>query len=118
MCAVLARSDEVFEFLLQTMDYQGERMTQQAKAVFQFKIIGGNNWVLDLKSGRGKAYIGVRKCDLTLTLTDDDFVALAEGKLNSLQAMMQGKLKIQGDIGLAQKLDGILAACKHGKVEW
>lgn len=41
---------------------------------------------------------------LTLTLTAADYVALIQGQLNPRLAFMNGKLKIQGDNGLAMKL--------------
>jgi putative sterol carrier protein len=33
---------------------------------------------------------------------------MSEGKLNSTQAFMSGRLKIHGDMGLAMKIDGAL----------
>lgn len=42
--------------------------------------------------------------DLTLTLADDDLVSLMTGKLDGMMAVLTGKLKLQGDLGLAQQL--------------
>lgn len=44
------------------------------------------------------------KADVTLTLKDEDLVDLMLGKLNAQKAFFQGKLKIQGNMGLAMKL--------------
>ena len=41
-------------------------------------------------------------------MTDADFVSMVNGKLNPQMAFMSGKLKIQGDMGLAMKLQQIL----------
>lgn len=45
--------------------------------------------------------------DVTLILSMDDFEALVDGSLNPQMAFMMGKLKIEGDMGLALKLADI-----------
>lgn len=65
--------------------------------------------VIDLKEG--SVYEGVAKgaaADTTLTVSDDDFVSIALGKLNPQVAFMKGKLKITGNIMLTQKLVPLL----------
>jgi putative sterol carrier protein len=42
--------------------------------------------------------------DLTITMEDADFVDMMTGKLNGMQAFMTGKLQIDGDLMLAQKM--------------
>lgn len=46
--------------------------------------------------------------DTTITVSDEDFVSLALGKLNPQVAFMKGKLKITGNIMLTQKLVPLL----------
>ncbi len=41
---------------------------------------------------------------LSISLKDEDFVKLFYGKLNPMTAFMTGKLKIKGDVMLAQRL--------------
>lgn len=48
------------------------------------------------------------KADTTLTVSDDDMVAIAAGSLSPQVAYMKGKLKIAGNIMLAQKLGPLL----------
>jgi hypothetical protein len=71
-------------------------------------------WVADLKNGTGSVSHGPSdaKVDTTLKMAEDDFVALAAGKLNAMQAFMKGKLKISGNMMLAQKLQGVFEAAK------
>ena len=49
-----------------------------------------------------------KPADATVTMTWDDFIALSEGKLDGMMAFMQGKLKIAGDMMIAQKLPALL----------
>ena len=45
----------------------------------------------------------------TLVISIEHFMEMAEGKLDGTAAFMSGKLKIQGDMGIAMKLGPILA---------
>ena len=45
----------------------------------------------------------------TMALSIENFMEMAEGKLDGTAAFMSGKLKIQGDMGIAMKLGPILA---------
>lgn len=52
--------------------------------------------------------------DLTLALSDDDLVGLMTGKLDGMMAMMTGRLKLQGDMGLATQLGRYFDASRLG----
>lgn len=64
---------------------------------------------MDLKSA--KVYEGCPKDgkpNTTLTISDEDFMDMTLGKLNPQAAFMKGKLKITGNIMMAQKLSPLL----------
>ncbi|MDE0728375.1 MAG: SCP2 sterol-binding domain-containing protein [Alphaproteobacteria bacterium] len=48
------------------------------------------------------------EADCTLKISLDDFVAMTQGELDGTSAFMSGKLKIEGDMGIAMKLQGVL----------
>lgn len=45
--------------------------------------------------------------DVTVKMDDDDLVAMLTGELNGMTAFMSGKLQVDGDIMLAQKLPSL-----------
>lgn len=47
---------------------------------------------------------GAEKPDLTMMMSDKDWLAIAEGKLDAMQAFMQGKVKTAGDMMLAMRV--------------
>ena len=48
------------------------------------------------------------KADTTMTVADSDLIEIATGKINPQVAYLKGKLKISGNIMLAQKLGPLL----------
>jgi alkyl sulfatase BDS1-like metallo-beta-lactamase superfamily hydrolase len=76
----------------------------------QFNI-SGQSYTIDLKNGSGSlTNKAADKADIIITIADDDFVALAAGTLNAQQAFMSGKIKVKGNMGLAMKLNTVMAA--------
>jgi putative sterol carrier protein len=49
-----------------------------------------------------------KPADATISMTLDDFVAMGDGRLDPMMAFMQGKMRIQGDMMLAQRLAPLL----------
>ena len=50
-----------------------------------------------------------KDADTVVTTSVDTLDQLRSGKLNPMMAMMSGKVKIKGDMGLAMKLQGLLS---------
>lgn len=87
-----------------------EGLIEKARGVYGFKVLNGPNgavgyWVINAKTGKGSVtYNGKDKCDVTFIVNDIDVIDLLSGKLNPQKAFFQGKVKLQGNIGLAMKL--------------
>lgn len=81
---------------------------KRINAVFQFKISGpdGGDWVVDLTVPEVREEVAT-DAQCTVTMRDKDFVDMVEGTLAPTQAFMTGKLGVDGDIGLAMKLQAI-----------
>jgi putative sterol carrier protein len=86
-------------------------VAEKIAAVFQFHVSGpeGGSWFVDLVKPGGEVAAGTSpdaKC--TVSMKDADLLAMVNGKLSPQMAFMTGKIKIQGDYGLAMKLAQVL----------
>jgi putative sterol carrier protein len=50
--------------------------------------------------------------DVTITMEDEDLIALLKGELNGMTAFMTGKLQVDGDLMLAQRIATIFDGSK------
>lgn len=49
-----------------------------------------------------------KDADCTIRISKEDFQGIVDGDLNPTMAFMMGKLKVDGDMGIAMKLQGLL----------
>jgi putative sterol carrier protein len=71
---------------------------------YVFDIEGAGVWKVDVVDGSVKVTEGGSDADVTIRATEDTFKAIANGEQNPTTAYMTGKLKIDGDMGAALKL--------------
>ncbi|HEY0756245.1 MAG TPA: SCP2 sterol-binding domain-containing protein [Ktedonobacteraceae bacterium] len=73
----------------------------------QWNVTGEEAGVYALKIANGTCELikgGVEKADMTVTVADKDWLAIATNQLSALTAFTSGKVKIAGDMMLAMKL--------------
>ncbi|MBK6520125.1 MAG: SDR family NAD(P)-dependent oxidoreductase [Polyangiaceae bacterium] len=82
-------------------------MAGQIKTSFQFKLKGPDSaYYIDFKAPPGKVAAGeLAGADVTLELSDADFIGMATGKLNPQKLYFGGQLKISGNVMASQKLE-------------
>ncbi|XP_041958062.1 peroxisomal multifunctional enzyme type 2 [Alosa sapidissima] len=108
------QSDLVFAEIGRRLETMGADLVKKVNAVFAWEITKDgqicSQWAIDLKSGPGALLKGPYsgKADVTLTVSDQDFMEVVQGKLNPQKAFFEGKLKMRGNIMLSQKLDSLL----------
>ena len=73
----------------------------------QWNVTGEEAGKYALKVANGTCELitgGVEKPDITFTVADKDWLAIADGKLDAMSAFTTGKLKLAGDMMLAMKV--------------
>ena len=69
---------------------------------------GGDDGVIFMDGANALVSDADNAADTTIKVSWDDFQQLASGALDGMTAFMTGKLKIEGDMGVAMKLQSIL----------
>jgi putative sterol carrier protein len=85
---------------------------QGVSATIQFNLSGENGGMYWLKIEDSKCESGEGAAEnpkMTLKAAADDWFAVSTGKMNPMQAFMSGKIKIEGDMGMAMKLQTMFA---------
>jgi putative sterol carrier protein len=81
-------------------------------AIIQFELSGDNGGLYWLRIAEGKCETGQGQAEnpkMTLKAAADDYHAVVMGVVNPMQAFMSGKIKVQGDMSLAMKMQTMFA---------
>ena len=77
-------------------------------SVIHFKFTGAEpgEWNAVIKDGKVEVARGIPhfKPNMTLTADSSDFVKMITGEMDPMQAFMQGKVKLAGDLNMAMKM--------------
>lgn len=79
-------------------------------ATFQFVATGDGGGDYYVKIANGAAEVAPGKAEnptIVLTAAAPDWLAMVNGDMNGQTAFLTGKLKIQGDVTLAMKLESL-----------
>jgi putative sterol carrier protein len=103
------------EKLKQMGEKIAERKTQAAAigAIFKFTLEGegGGKFIVNLKDNPGVTE-GDGAAECSISMTAQDFVDLTEGKANGQQLFFTGRLKVEGDMSLALRLQPLMDILK------
>ena len=95
---------EFFESLPSRVDAS---RTAGVNKSYVFDIEGAGVWKVDVTDAGVEVTEGGGDADVTIHASEETFRAIAEGKQNPTTAFMTGKLKIDGDMSAAMKLQNL-----------
>jgi len=108
------KSQQVFDTMAKAIA-ANPAIVEKIKGVYQFTITAnGKDHVVTVdaknKGGQGVKVGKADAPDCTIKMADEDFFDMATGKLDAMTAFGQGKIKIGGNMMLAQKLSVLTEA--------
>lgn len=76
---------------------------------FRFNVTGNGAGTYLVDTRKVEVRTGDEPGDVTITVDGDDLLAIKNGTLDGMQAFMLGKVQVDGDFGLAMKLQQVLS---------
>jgi putative sterol carrier protein len=95
-------SETVQDFFTALGTRRYEPLLHSVSGTVQWNIEGEGHWNVVIAKGALTVNRDNVEPDSILSCSKDTFLALAKGVQNPLTALLQGKLALQGNIGLAQ----------------
>ncbi len=87
-----------------------ELITNAGNCKGKVKIVLENEVIfIDCTEGKAQVTNDDLVADCTIHISSAHFDEMLEGELSPVQAFIQGKMKIKGDIGIAMKLASLLS---------
>jgi putative sterol carrier protein len=71
---------------------------------YLFEVEGAGTWKVDVADGKVTVSEGPGDADVTIRTSEDTFRAIASGEQNPTTAYMTGKIKVEGEMAAAMKL--------------
>ncbi len=103
-------ADTAAEFFSSLKDNIPSDKVKDLNATYQWELTGdgGGKWFAKFLDGEIDIGEGeTENPDITITVATQDWMDIVSGKLNGQMAFLQGKLKVQGDMTLAMKLQSL-----------
>ena len=87
-----------------------EPLLRRVTGTYLFEIEHAGYWFISVRDGMLSIEEVRHDADCTIRCNEPDFIDIIEGRRSLLTAAMQGRVKIRGDITLAQKFHGLVSA--------
>jgi len=98
------------EIFQQYQFQKDEPLLRGVNGTYLFEIGQVGYWFISVRDGAIRLEEVRHDADCTIRCDEADFIDIIEGRRNLITAAMQGRVKIRGDITLAQKFHGLVSA--------
>ena len=92
------------EFFTQLEERIDPDRTRGMSATYRFEIENAGTWRLEVADGRVSVTESDAAADCVLRASEEIFLRIVRGEQSPTTAFMTGKVRIEGDVGLALKL--------------
>jgi len=92
-----------------------EPLLRSVTGTYLFEIGRAGYWFISVRNGAISIEEARHDADCTITCDEPDFIDIIEGRRSLITANMQGRIKVRGDITLAQKFHGLVSAMLETK---
>ncbi len=100
-----------FEEIVAKVREKAESASMEGSSIYQFKLSGDSegDFYINIVDGNAELIEGNAQApSVSISIKDEDFISMLEGKLGATSAFFAGKIKIKGDMSLAMKLQSLL----------
>jgi putative sterol carrier protein len=102
----MERARDFFETL---PDRAGSRGTQALDASYRFDVDGAGSWRVESDGEKLVVTEGDAPADCVIRTDEQTFLRIVRGEQSPMGAYMTGRVKVEGDLGLALRLRDLFA---------
>ncbi len=106
----MSTADDIQEIFEKMPEAFRPEIAGTLKATIQLNLSGkgGGPWAIKIAGGEiSVAEEHANSPDLTLAMAASDYVDISHGQVNPMNLFMAGKIKLEGDMGLALKFQDL-----------
>jgi putative sterol carrier protein len=92
---------ELFEGLEDRVD---PARTRGTTASYRFDVDGAGSWRVEVNDGAVDVTESNAPADCVIRASEENLLRVVRGELNPVRAYMTGRVRVEGDIGLATRL--------------
>lgn len=92
-----------------------EPLLRRVTGTYLFEIENVGYWFISVRDGAISIEEERRDADCTIRCDEPDFIDILDGRRSLITAAMQGRVKVRGDVALAQKFHGLVSAVIESK---